>query len=388
MADEGLGKLSPEQIKKLANTISEAKDLTSQQEEIINRVLAGETEISLARIAALEKYFDIYSKNLDLVARKYSSLDDSFLVLGTKLNNEYKALSSDIDKLDKQLTQTQAKAATKDTGDDQKSKAVYSTQSKDTRHKLEELSLATIEDLRKTHLKSIEELQKKHDSNLLALERARSKKSEDILLRSKEFRLSEHAAVTKAELDAQKLLNEIDTQLAYASTKKGAKELGNMRVDTLEATEKEKSLQELKKQLDEKRIQLEYEARAQHNGRLLKKDAAEIERQLSEEFTKRKKHLDEMSKERFEKERLLSDAGVNEAFEKKKIERKRELELEALRRNNGIITKEELISINETIDNLSKDLDDVKQYDEHGKVIESPTHKIFIFFLGATGFTT
>ena len=64
MANEELGKLSPEQIQKLASTISEAKSLTSQQEEIIKRVLAGEIEIGNTRIASLEKYFDIYSKSL------------------------------------------------------------------------------------------------------------------------------------------------------------------------------------------------------------------------------------------------------------------------------------------------------------------------------------
>jgi DNA repair exonuclease SbcCD ATPase subunit len=104
MANEELGKLSPEQIQKLAGTISEAKNLTSQQEEIIQRVLAGEIEIGNTRIAALEKYFDSYSKNLDLIARKYSDLDDTFLILGKKLNDNYKTLSSDILSLEQQLS--------------------------------------------------------------------------------------------------------------------------------------------------------------------------------------------------------------------------------------------------------------------------------------------
>ena len=100
---EGLGKLSPEQIQKLAGTISEAKNLTGQQEEIIKRVLAGETEIGNLRISSLEKYFDIYSKSLDLVARKHSALSDTFLILEEKLTNNYEKLSSDVTKLEEQL---------------------------------------------------------------------------------------------------------------------------------------------------------------------------------------------------------------------------------------------------------------------------------------------
>lgn len=103
MANEELGKLSPEQIQKLAGTISEAKSLTSQQEEIIKRVLAGEIEIGNTRISSLEKYFDIYSKNLDLVARKHRALNDTFLILDKKLNDNAKVFSSNISKLEQQI---------------------------------------------------------------------------------------------------------------------------------------------------------------------------------------------------------------------------------------------------------------------------------------------
>ena len=112
MANEELGKLSPEQIQKLASTISEAKSLTSQQEEIIKRVLAGEIEIGNTRIASLEKYFDIYSKSLDMVARKHSAMNDAFLILEHKLTENYKTLSSDVAKLEEQLTKIAKTAQT------------------------------------------------------------------------------------------------------------------------------------------------------------------------------------------------------------------------------------------------------------------------------------
>lgn len=130
MAKEELGKLSPEQIQKLAGTISEAKSLTGQQEEIIKRVLAGETEIGNLRVSSLEKYFDIYSRNLDLVARKHSALNDTFLILDKKLATSYRALSSDVNKLEQQLTRL-AKSGTSQSANNFKPAAGQTT-SRDT----------------------------------------------------------------------------------------------------------------------------------------------------------------------------------------------------------------------------------------------------------------
>ena len=363
MADKELGKLSPEQIQKLAKTTSELKDFPSQQEELIGKILAGEIKIGNTRIASLEQYFDIYSKNLDLIARKYSTLNDAFLILGKELNEDFKQLSSDIEKLnfshfvaskngdgksesgkDDSSTRSGRKAKTD-------SSSVYDTIDHEKRSKLKELRLTdTITKLREERLSQLKRLQRDHEDALDALTLERSKKREDLILRSKVFQIQELTEVTNAELEAQKLANKLDIQLEYASTKSGATDLGDMRARKVKAEEEEKSLQELKKQLDAKRLQLEYEARAAHNGRLLKKDAAEIEKQLSTEFKKKKDNLDRLTAERFAKERLLAEAGISESFEKRRIERKRELELALMLQNNGIVTKEELLAIEETVD--------------------------------------
>ena len=94
------------------------------------------------------------------------------------------------------------------------------------------------------------------------MERDQSKEAR--ALRAKEYQLKQLTEITDAEIKAQRLSNEISTQLAAASTKTGAKNQGRSRVALLDAVEEEKSLQELKKQLDARRIQLEYEARAKH----------------------------------------------------------------------------------------------------------------------------
>lgn len=92
-ANEDLSKLSSEQLQKLARVISDAKSLTGQQAEIIEKVLSGEEDIGKLRISYLEQYFDTYSRNLDFVARKYrDDLDDAFFILDRKLEASYKKL--------------------------------------------------------------------------------------------------------------------------------------------------------------------------------------------------------------------------------------------------------------------------------------------------------
>ena len=78
---EDFGKLSPEQIKAFSKTVKDLKNLPARQEEIIEKVLAGEIDIGKQRIAYLEEFFDVYSRNLDLIARKQSTLTDGFLIL-------------------------------------------------------------------------------------------------------------------------------------------------------------------------------------------------------------------------------------------------------------------------------------------------------------------
>ena len=92
--------LTPEAVNKLAKVIAEANSLITRQTEIIDQVIKGETEIGTLRIAFLNDYFDKYSKSLDLVARKQSSLTDTFLILDSKLrsvqNTQQSILSENI----------------------------------------------------------------------------------------------------------------------------------------------------------------------------------------------------------------------------------------------------------------------------------------------------
>lgn len=95
MADD-LSRLSREDIARLEGAISEARDLTARQEEIIKKVLAGEEKIGKLRISYLDEYLDTYSKGLDdIIARKTSKLNDAFLIMERRLAESFKSVDSE-----------------------------------------------------------------------------------------------------------------------------------------------------------------------------------------------------------------------------------------------------------------------------------------------------
>jgi hypothetical protein len=225
MANEELGKLSPEQIQKLATAISDAKNLTNQQADIIESVLKGEEDIGKRRISYLKEYFDTYSKNLDLVAKK------------------------------------------------------------------------------------------------------------------------------------------------YATTAKEAKELGGARADRVNKEAEEKALHKIRLELEAKRRELEFAEREKHNGKLTKKAATEIEKQLAREYEIKTKNINKLTSEQLKRDQQVAaqrlkaeerikalaelkeaDPRLVETFEKKRADRRAELELEAIRRNNGIINQETRTAINNQLD--------------------------------------
>jgi hypothetical protein len=107
---EGLGFTSLEQLHGFQKILDEVKRLPAAQEDLINQALAGEAKIVKARSENLDIYFDEYSKKLDQIANKHSSLYKSFSTLDDKLTKNYEALSSDIKQLSKKLDDT-AKSA-------------------------------------------------------------------------------------------------------------------------------------------------------------------------------------------------------------------------------------------------------------------------------------
>ena len=94
-----LDSLSREDIAKLEQTTSKIDELTSRQEEIINKVLEGEQAIGTRRMSYLKQYFDAYSAGLDdIITRKTSKLNDAFLFLERQVNESLAATDTEIKK--------------------------------------------------------------------------------------------------------------------------------------------------------------------------------------------------------------------------------------------------------------------------------------------------
>lgn len=566
MDNAELGRLSPEQLQKLAGVIAEAKSLTSQQEEIIEKVLSGEEDIGKLRIAYLNEYFDSYSRNLDLIARKCSRLHDTFLVLDEHAQKSLEAFKDsrekkppktdktkkpdstplkdnssakdttggasnkpsgksaaektllaaakdikEILKTLKTLKQTSDTATpfevtinlnqeTSTTGskatevnnlnatttslqdtinkystltpvttpgmsvsvpqDDKTGIAIeellketkktntyttaqeilselqggfknirplhsYSTPGEGTdadvtgehgrdipagtppiapdiststpaitttettalpesvdvtvrtlvseeslkalraetldqildkidRVKLQEVEIAAQREINaKRHVSRLLSAAEETHTALLSLEIARTRTEEELETKRVEFRLSKIKEVVDAELASQHLMDELNTQLDYAKNAAGRKELGQLRAEHAAAVEQLKSLEELKAKMAERRQALEFEAMAKNHGKLLARDAAAIEKQLSKEFSTKKKQLDELTAERFEKEKQIRELAelkklnpnIALAIEKDLANRRAELEYEARSRNNGILLAEEAQNI-------------------------------------------
>lgn len=283
---EDFGKLSQEQINKLAKVISEAKSLTSRQAEIIEQVLAGEVEIGNARIASLKKYFDVYSQNLDLIARRYSALNDDFLLLSNKIAREQQDLAhmhsfktsipskngDSEEKKEQKRPQKESKSSKSETGKAAKEEeAQTSTKKTKTGHqknqdkeafnkvsdsKRQQLDEFTAEDLqlktdklskffkqsekarsdailleqdylqtvetrrqnnRISQLKDYAKQVKNIEDSILDLELLRHQSEQDSIIQLNNTRLTKLQETVKAEAEAQELINNIASEIAYAS---------------------------------------------------------------------------------------------------------------------------------------------------------------------------
>jgi hypothetical protein len=87
-----MGGISLDQLQEFNRSIAEAKSMLSLQEQIIAKALEGEKKIAEFRTGSLKQYFDSYSRKLDSVAKKYSELGESFLLLDRRVTEGFRAL--------------------------------------------------------------------------------------------------------------------------------------------------------------------------------------------------------------------------------------------------------------------------------------------------------
>lgn len=379
---ENLSKLSREDISRLERTISEAKDLTARQEEILEKVLAGEKKIGELRITYLKKYLDAYSKSLDAtISRKTSDLEDLFLILDRKATQSFLAATSEIEKAKKnsgggrkppnsgnggntpppsggntpppsgsnkdvavnqKVSDENKNKLAEITYDDLKNKAdqwaKFFQQNEEARRNIiesEQAYLEAIEERRqsnreaqlKNHANKIKEI----EESIMDLEILRHQEENDLQEQVTEYRLSQIQKVTSAEIAAQSLINNIGTELAYANGetlsygKNGLEinEAGEARAREAEAKDKLKQAKIFEDNINKYRARKELEARRKNNGILSKEDATKIEKELAKRFTLEK----------------LNDKKRIEARLKLETEQARKAEREELSKGVGALTK-------------------------------------------------
>jgi len=414
LADD-FGKLSQEQLQKLAGVISSAKELTSRQAEIIEQVLAGETDIGKLRISYLQSYFDIYSKSLDLIARKHSQLNDSFLILEKKATESYKSTESEHPKKDDELAKLEKKR-----------KVVKDTIEEETREKLageEEVADNKIEqarrvsdfinsysaifykneeerenDLLKTRAKNdlydeqrYTEREKLHsnlatkekqlEESLRNLHNIRHQETMDKEDQITSVRLRRIQEVTNAEISAQHLMNSIEAEIAYSNQENykdsqgndtGINEAGAVRAQQSAA----KSLAKILEKQDDARTKYiakrELEAKRKNNGILTKEEATKIQKEAAQKFKLDKENLAKLAAEEEKREagKALKDEIKNnlknvqsaESWEDRKQALKDLTHDEAGDFDSGKAISAAIYAVSDMAKQLEKKIDDIASY--------------------------
>lgn len=361
-------KLSPEQLTGLAKVLSEAKSLNDRQIEIIEKVLEGEDRISERRISNLTRYFDIYSKSLDNIARKQSDLSDGFLVLDRRADSYSKKVSKSSfisDDSDKKANRGSGAKGNNNSSDDRTSNNSSSESSNNSNKKSRENEWK-IEGTRREALKNknnenlqeeldkITEFFKKNpearkndilasqnpensDNNLpftaeelttrateqeleqlkkhtnltnsikqkmLDLELLSSQTEADLSSQIIEVRLNTMQDVLQAEIKAQELSNNLAAEIAYASSQEGAEELGDLRARKSTAKDRIKNNEYIEDQRQKFIEKKELEAKRKNNGILSKEAAADIQKQTAEKFKLDSDSLEKLNKRRIEQDYL------------------------------------------------------------------------------------
>jgi hypothetical protein len=268
---------SSSDIARLDLLISKAADLTARQEEILKKVLAGEENIGKTRISYLNEFFDIYSRNLDtIIARKASKLSDAFLILDNEANKSFAEATSELAAAERKLQEARKASKADRTnkgsgggggGDDgtppnggnnsksNNSTPVYQTNSQEDLDKLNTVDVAAKlsqwskffqknEEERRNailngtaaldyNLETIEQrrsekrinLLKEHakqaeniEKSLMDLEMLRYQTEEDLLNQTNGIRLTRMQESLNAEIKAQELINSIAAEIQYADS--------------------------------------------------------------------------------------------------------------------------------------------------------------------------
>lgn len=188
------------------------------------------------------------------------------------------------------------------------------------------------------HVKKYEERERALASSLTALmlarQQAAKKNYEDQETwddKLKDLRIANLQEVTKAELDAQNLVNRIETERAYVDS--DIDEIADLRAKQSAAEELQKSLQQNEKARLDYIVKEELKAKRKNGGILRAEDAKEIQKQANEKFKLDTANLEKLAKKR----------AVHEAHETEKSQRAQmRQDLDTLRTGDWYERKEAL----------------------------------------------
>lgn len=414
MADD-FGKLSQEQLQKLAGVISSAKELTSRQAEIIEQVLAGEIDVGKIRISYLKSYLDTYSKGLDLIARKYSQLDDAFLILDKKSTESYQKQEQAIEDLQEEelaSLEERHKAAKNILDDETREKMNSEEEIADNKineakrvsdfinrysaifYKNEEerendlLKTRAKNDLydkqryeqRKQFKSGLANQEKQLEESLRNLHNIRHQEDMDRTDQITSIRLSKLQEVTNAEIKAQNLMNSIEAEIAYSNQENykvkgndtGINEAGAIQAQQATAN----SLAKVLKKQDEARLNYitkrELEAKRKNNGILTKEEATKIQKEAAQKFKLDKENLAKLAAEEAKREagKALKDelkgnlnkAQNAESWEERKQALKELTHDEAGDFDAGKAVSAAIYAVSDMAKQLEKKIDDIASY--------------------------
>ena len=347
MADDRNSKLSGEDIRKFAETLSKFDASLVRQEEIAKKVLAIEKDIANVRFGALKPYFDAYSKGLDeVIARKTSKLNDAFLIAERKAFESFKQAASETASSNNSKVASQAKASTQNNRNDDKTnnsqeKVVEVVQILDdsqrselgeearTAEKIVErlnafaekyktieeqtnaivtrqvdavISIEQLKTARQTARKKADDQYAKDEqtfeSTLTDLTMARLQEREDRESRLRAEEIKHQIATAKTQLDTQNYLNDVIAKRTFEATPEAVR----LEAEKNKELENQKSIAELEERRIKDIAKKERQLKRELNRELTAEEKARVVARANEAYKLDQKNLDKITKERKERE--------------------------------------------------------------------------------------
>lgn len=347
MAEE-LYNLSPEQVKKLGDAINGAKGLPNQQAEIIDLVIQGEIDINKLRMANMRSYFDAFSANLDKVARKFSSINDTCLIINEKLadsaefainigdgggsdssgsggsggggKGKKKGKSKDaynihtdearedfLEEADPKHEENQRQAVLDRlntlTSNYYKSQEERENDFEALKSNLSELEMSRLAARKAKHEEQYETMAQL-EKDLQKLRNLHYEEEEDQIDRITDIRLSRQQEAARAEINAYSLLRDMKAEIAYANAENYTDAAGNdtgiNEAGALAAQKRSADVLNayLKQQSDARQAYIarrEREIAAKNGGILTKEAATRIQKEAAKKFDLEKKNLEKLA---------------------------------------------------------------------------------------------